>query len=80
MRVFKKILKFLFVIITILCIAGFWYYNHLKPSYSGEVSLANIENEATVYYDDYGIPHIYAENRLDATTTLGYVHAQDRLW
>lgn len=80
MRVFKKTLKILFVIITILCIAGFWYYNHLKPSYSGEVSLANIENETTVYYDDYGIPHIYAENQLDATTTLGYVHAQDRLW
>ncbi|MFK5983213.1 MAG: penicillin acylase family protein [Flavobacteriaceae bacterium] len=80
MRIFKKTLKFLFVIITILCIAGFWYYNHLKPSYSGEVSLANIENETIVYYDDYGIPHIYAENRLDATTTLGYVHAQDRLW
>ena len=80
MRILKKILKFLFVIITILCVAGFWYYNHLKPSYSGEVSLANIESEATVYYDDYGIPHIYAENRLDATTALGYVHAQDRLW
>jgi len=80
MRILKKLLKFLFIIITILCIAGFWYYNHLKPSYSGEVSLANIESEATVYYDDYGIPHIYAENRLDATTALGYVHAQDRLW
>lgn len=80
MRIFKKIIKFLLILIVILAIAGFWYYNHLKPSYSGEVALANIENEATVYYDDYGIPHIYAENRLDATTTLGYVHAQDRLW
>ncbi len=80
MRIFKKILKFLFILIILISIAGFWYYNHLKPSYSGEVSLANIENETTVYYDEYGIPHIYAQNRLDATTTLGYVHAQDRLW
>ncbi len=80
MKIFKKILKFLLIILVILAIAGFWYYNHLKPSYSGEVSLENIENKTTVYYDGYGIPHIYAENQLDATTTLGYVHAQDRLW
>jgi penicillin amidase len=33
-----------------------------------------------VYFDDYGVPHIYADNQKDAMTTLGYVHAQDRLW
>jgi hypothetical protein len=32
------------------------------------------------YFDDYGIPHIYAENQKDVMTTLGYVHAQDRLF
>jgi len=56
------------------------YYNHLKPSYSGEVYLNNLSSETTVYYDDYGIPHIYAENELDASIALGYAHAQDRLW
>jgi penicillin amidase len=26
------------------------------------------------------VPHIYANNAIDAMTALGYVHAQDRLW
>ena len=26
------------------------------------------------------MPHIYAENEEDAMRSLGYVHAQDRLW
>ncbi|MDZ7649077.1 MAG: penicillin acylase family protein [Cytophagales bacterium] len=33
-----------------------------------------------VLYDDYGVPHIYAQNDEDAYYALGYVHAQDRLF
>ncbi len=80
MRIIKKLLKFVLILLVLLLVFGFWYYNHLKPSYSGEVALANIEKETTVYYDDFGIPHIYAESHSDAITTLGYVQAQDRLW
>ena len=80
MRIFKKTLKFLIIIITLIAVIGGLYYNHLKPSYKGDLTLKNIVSETTVYFDDYGIPHIYAENQLDAMTTLGYVHAQDRLW
>ena len=80
MRILKKLLKLLLIVMVLMVVFGFWYYNHLKPTYSGEVSLSNIEKETTVYYDDFGIPHIYAENQIDAMTTLGYVHAQDRLW
>ncbi len=80
MSTFKKILKFIIVLIILIVISGALYYNYLKPSYSGELDLTNISAETTVYFDDYGIPHIYADNQLDAMTTLGYVHAQDRLW
>lgn len=80
MRILKKI-ALLFSIIVVLILAGGWmYYNSLKPDYSGKIELLNIEEETTVYFDEYGIPHIYAENQLDALTALGYVHAQDRLW
>ena len=64
----------------IITVFGFWYYHHLKPSYSGEISLTSIEKETTVYFDDFGIPHIYADSHIDAIATLGYVQAQDRLW
>jgi len=80
MRILKKILLILGVLIALILIGGWMYFNSLKPNYSGEITLSNIDNETSVYFDDYGIPHIYAQNQYDATTALGYVHAQDRLW
>ncbi|MBG7630870.1 MAG: penicillin acylase family protein, partial [Bacteroidetes bacterium] len=80
MRILKKTLLFI-AILAVLIVAGGWMYsNILKPTYTGEIELSTIENETSVYFDDFGIPHIYAENELDAMTALGYVHAQDRLW
>lgn len=80
MRILKKILLIIGVLIVLVFIGGLMYFNSLKPNYSGEITLSNIENETIVYFDDYGIPHIYAQNQYEATTALGYVHAQDRLW
>ncbi len=80
MRILKKSLKIIVLLLVLLFVGGWLYYTILKPTYSGKLELTNIENKTTVYFDDYGVPHIYAENQLDALTTLGYVHAQDRLW
>ena len=35
---------------------------------------------ATVYRDEMGIPHVYADTLLNASFALGYVTAEDRLW
>lgn len=67
-------------LIVLLIIIGAIYFNSLKPSYEGSIALKGIEKETSIYFDDYGVPHIYANNQLDAITALGYVHAQDRLW
>ena len=80
MRILKKILLIIGVLIALILIGGWIYFNSLKPDYSGNITLSNIEKETSVYFDDYGIPHIYAQNQYDASTALGYVHAQDRLW
>ncbi|WJS95311.1 penicillin acylase family protein [Flavobacterium johnsoniae] len=80
MRILKKILLTLLVIIVLISIGLFAYIFHLKPKYEGEVQLKNLEKETTVYFDDFGIPHIYADSEKDAMTALGYVHAQERLW
>jgi penicillin amidase len=61
----------------ILIVGGVLYGFYLKPKYEGEVQL---QIQTTVYFDDFGVPHIYANNSIDAMTALGYVHAQDRLW
>lgn len=80
MKIIKKSLLVLVVIILLLAIAITSYIFYLKPKYEGEVLVKDLKKETTVYFDDYGIPHIYAENAKDAMLALGYVHAQDRLW
>jgi len=80
MRKIKKILLVLLVLIVVLGIGLCAYIFHLKPKYEGEVQLENLQKETTVYFDDFGVPHIYADSEKDAMTALGYVHAQERLW
>ena len=74
------ILKITLGLILLLILGGYFFTNSLKPTYQGEKILDNLHSKTTVYYDDYGIPHIYAENEEDAMRSLGFVHAQDRLW
>ena len=76
----KKILLFIFSLIVVIAIAAFFFVRSLKPTYEGELELASLKDKVEVYYDNYGVPHIYAQNELDARIALGYVHAQDRLW
>ncbi|HKJ07096.1 MAG TPA: penicillin acylase family protein, partial [Flavobacteriaceae bacterium] len=80
MSLFKKIIYGVLAIVVLLIIGGFFFYNKLTPTYSGEIQLKNLNEISTTYYDEFGIPHIYSESKEDAFTTLGYVHAQDRLW
>ncbi|WP_347050797.1 penicillin acylase family protein [Flavobacterium olei] len=80
MKIIKRILLVLVILIVVIAIGLFAYIFHLKPKYEGELQLKNLEKETTVYFDDFGVPHIYADSEKDAMTALGYVHAQERLW
>ncbi|SMD34648.1 penicillin amidase [Reichenbachiella faecimaris] len=76
----KKIFASLLVAVVVLAAYAYWYADSLKPQYTGETQLPGLSAQAEIYYDDYGIPHIYAPNEEDAYRALGYAHAQDRLW
>tara|TARA_R110002051_G_scaffold168769_4_gene239365 strand:- start:1715 stop:4105 length:2391 start_codon:yes stop_codon:yes gene_type:complete len=76
----KKILIIILALLGVIAIGIFIFIQTLKPTYDGEIKMAKLNNEVQVYYDLYGIPHIYGESEVDAFRTLGYVHAQDRLW
>ncbi|WP_338408483.1 penicillin acylase family protein [uncultured Flavobacterium sp.] len=80
MKILKKSLLVILSLIVLFAIAFVGYGFYLKPTYEGEHKLKNIQKETTVYFDDYGVPHIYANSQKDAMIALGYVHAQDRLW
>ncbi len=79
----NRILKILFGIILLIVLVVFGIYIFLltqKPQYSGYLKLKGVKSETEVFFDDYGIPHIYGKNAEDAYFALGYVHAQDRLF
>ena len=80
MKIFKKFIIALLLIIALVIITALIYGIYTKPKYEGELKLANIQKETTVYFDEFGVPHIYAFSSKDAMVALGYVHAQDRLW
>ena len=50
------------------------------PQTNGTVTLTGLQAEVDVYRDQYGVPHIYAQNEADLFFAQGYVHAQDRFW
>ena len=80
MKVLKRILLVLLLMILILTGVIHFYTQGLKPQYEGNLQLEGLKEEVEVYFDDYGIPHIYAQNQEDLYLAFGYLHAQERLW
>lgn len=74
------ILLSLLVVFILLAIGVYAYVMSTKPVYSGNIHLKDIQDSVDVHFDDYGIPHIYAQNKTDLYTAFGYVHAQERLF
>jgi penicillin amidase len=46
----------------------------------GELKLPGLQQPVEVIRDEWGVPHIYAQNTEDLFFAQGYVMAQDRLW
>lgn len=80
MKILKRILIVLIALIVLVVVSGYFYLKSTAPDYSGNATLEGLKAEVEVLYDNYGVPHIYAQNEEDAYYALGYVHAQDRLF
>ena len=76
----KKILLGLLGLALLITICCYFFIQSNRPTYNGELVLSGISEEVSVYFDDFGIPHIYAKSEEDAYRALGYIHAQDRLF
>jgi len=76
----KKIGYFILALVLLLGVISFIFIQNNKPKYKGIVAMNSLDEEVSIYFDDVGVPHIFADNEIDAYRALGYVHAQDRLW
>jgi penicillin amidase len=50
------------------------------PSYRGQLTLPGLEKEVRVFWQEAGIPHVFAASERDLFFAQGYLHAQERLW
>lgn len=84
MKRFRKTLLIigivLLVTIVLLAAGGTWFVRRPWSEVSGEIAISGLSAPVEIIRDEWGVPHIYAENEHDLFFAQGYVHAQDRLW
>ena len=76
----KKISIYVLLVISALFICIFIYLKTSLPVVDGIINASNITSNVRVARDQWGIPHISAENSYDAYFAFGYTVAQDRLF
>ena len=79
-KMLKKLIIGVLVILLIASTAVYFYLQSFHPTYEGTLTLQGLQEEVEVYFDEYGIPHIYAQSEEDAYFAFGYIHAQERLF
>jgi penicillin amidase len=70
----------LLIIVLILAGGMTWFVRRPWAQVSGTLAVPGLLAPVEVIRDDWGVPHIYAQNEQDLFFTQGFVHAQDRLW
>jgi penicillin G amidase len=72
---------FLLILFTGFALLGiYWTFYKPLPNYSGTMELEGLQQPVDVHWDPYGVPYIHAQNDDDLYFTLGYLHAQERIW
>jgi len=81
--ILKNILGILILLIIVFVTVGLLFNSLTKKSYyeeSGVVKIKGISQKVNIYKSELGVSQIFADNEADMYFSLGYMHAQDRLW
>ncbi len=76
----KTIFSSFFILIILGVVGGSLFVKSRLPQYSGSLDLRGLKASVNVTRDQWGIPHIEAENEEDLQRALGFVMAGDRLF
>ena len=75
--------KILFSLFILFIIINYSINSFLKPVevfYEGINSQLSLSEDVEVFFDDYGVPSVFAENDSDMFKVAGYIGARDRLF
>lgn len=81
--VLKNILGITILVIAIAITLGFLFSDLTQKSFydeSGVIKVTGLKDSVSVLKDNFGVPHIYSNNKEDMYFAQGYMHARDRLW
>ncbi len=77
----KKVVLTAIVFTLFLAVGGSLFFVKTRlPQYEGKLALRGLGGEVSVTRDQWGIPHIEANNEEDLQRALGFVMAGDRLF
>jgi len=83
-RIVQIVVPVVVFVLVASSIAGYaWFYNVTRsplPQHSGELKVAGLQDTVEILRDEFGVPHIYAQNMHDLFFAQGYTQAQDRWW
>ncbi|MBL4749001.1 MAG: penicillin acylase family protein [Amylibacter sp.] len=80
---FRWLLRGFVVMFVLAGLAGLLvYYFAVRslPDYNATYDVANISAPVEIVRDSNNVPHIFASSDRDVYYSLGFAHAQDRLW
>lgn len=81
MNTLLRLLIFFFILLVGFAgLAFYWTFYKPLPDYEAILELEGLQSEVTIHWDEFGVPHIFGESDQDLYYSMGYVHAQDRLW
>jgi len=81
--IIKWLVRILSALVCLAIVAGFSLWIYLRstvPDWCGKIEIGSLIKPVRIIRDNYGIPHIFAENEEDAYFAAGFVHAQERLF
>ncbi len=74
------ILLALLAILALVALAAVYLFRRSLPQTRGTLRVPGLRAPVEILRDEWGVPHIYAQNQDDLFFAQGFVHAQDRLW
>lgn len=80
--VYPSLIRALLVIfpIVLIALAVYWSLSFSLPITTGTLNVGSIKSEVVISYDQNGIANISAKKDIDAFYSMGFVHAQNRMW
>ena len=68
------------LVLLVGTLIGYFLVTRSFPKVSGTMKVRGLGQEVKVYRDGFSVPHVVAQSEYDAFFTVGFTHAQDRLW